>query len=86
MATEPRLVRAHRFDTRIARGDDFASDAYRDTLTGKIVRVGVGLDPNNIELPDHTPDMRQLPLLLTDEDRVDGSVDWRCYADLVDAA
>jgi len=33
-------------DRRIRRGDDFAGDAWRNTETGELSYVAVGVDPN----------------------------------------
>lgn len=41
-----RYVRAPHLDKRIARGDDFAGDAWLDTHTGEIVFSAVGADRN----------------------------------------
>jgi|GEM_PF-7108006 len=41
-----RYVRAPEEDRRFARGDDFAGNAWRDTITGEIRHVAVGHDPN----------------------------------------
>lgn len=39
-------TRAPEHDKRIARGDDFAGDAWRDREAGVILWVAVGHDPN----------------------------------------
>jgi hypothetical protein len=41
-----RYVRMPRYDTRVRRGDDFASDAWLDTVTGELLRVVVNFSPN----------------------------------------
>lgn len=45
----PRYIRKSEQDVRICRGDDYAGNAWLDTLTGLIVWVAVGYDPNEEE-------------------------------------
>lgn len=47
MATQ-HYERKPEHDRRIARGDDFAGNAYLDTTTGEIIWVAVGVDPNRV--------------------------------------
>lgn len=44
--SEQRYIRQAQHDRRIARGDDWAGDAWLDTRTGQIVYMVVGHDPN----------------------------------------
>ena len=44
-----RYERKPEHDRRIKRGDDFAGDAWLDTMTGKIVYGTVGYDRNQLE-------------------------------------
>jgi hypothetical protein len=41
-----RFVRVPAFDRRIARGDDFAGDAWLDKASGQVVYSAVGRDRN----------------------------------------
>jgi len=44
-----RYERKPEHDRRIARGDDFAGDAWLDTTTGEIVYGAAGYDRNKLE-------------------------------------
>jgi hypothetical protein len=41
-----RFFRIHAYDRRIARGDDFAGDAWLDKASGRIAYSAVGHDRN----------------------------------------
>lgn len=48
----PAYERAPHLDTRIALGDDFASDAYIDIATKQVHRVVVGRHPDELRHDD----------------------------------
>ena len=43
---EAPYYRQPKHDRRIARGDDFAGDAWKHVVTGKLIWVAVGHNPN----------------------------------------
>lgn len=44
-------TRAPEHDRRLAHGDDFAADGWRDEATGQVIHVVVGHDPNTARPP-----------------------------------